>query len=240
MFQTIAPINPAKISPGPTCTPPDPSWMSPPEMVWATVVDRNAPTRFSTAATATATRGRMAPVAIGVAMAFAVSWKPLVKSNTRARAMTRTTRVIGSMVTALVSGGGNAPVNGIAPAARGPNAPGRDPARRVPPPTGELRPEQGLTVRASARLADAIADLWGKNVHKHSLALALATTLAVGAFAVLPVTTALASDTDGQATVETTAPLTVPAAPTHVKTRTVDADQLRVTWRAGGDGGSAI
>ncbi|MDQ1662727.1 MAG: Fibronectin type domain, partial [Blastococcus sp.] len=77
-------------------------------------------------------------------------------------------------------------------------------------------------------------------MHKHSIALALTTTLAVGAFAVLPVTTALASDTGDQATVETTAPLTVPAAPTHVKTRTLDADQVRVTWRAGSDGGSAI
>ena len=58
--------------------------------VAATSTDRNAPTRLSTADTATATRGRRAPVAIEVAIAFAVSWKPLVKSN--ANAVTTTMR----------------------------------------------------------------------------------------------------------------------------------------------------
>ena len=42
-------------------------------MVAATVTDRNAPSRFMTAASVTATRGRSARVAIVVAIAFAVS-----------------------------------------------------------------------------------------------------------------------------------------------------------------------
>ena len=41
----------------------------------------NAPAKFSTAEIITATRGFSAPVAIDVAIALAVSWKPLVKSN---------------------------------------------------------------------------------------------------------------------------------------------------------------
>ncbi len=61
-------------------------------MVAATVTDRNAPIRFSTAASPTAIRGRRACVAIVVAIALAVSWKPLVKSNTRAVATVRITR----------------------------------------------------------------------------------------------------------------------------------------------------
>jgi hypothetical protein len=40
---------------------------------------------------ATATFGRSAPVAMDVAMAFAVSWKPFVKSKTSAVATTTTT-----------------------------------------------------------------------------------------------------------------------------------------------------
>jgi hypothetical protein len=45
----------------------------------ATLIETNAPTRFSTAAISTATRGLSAPVAIEVATALAGSWKPLVK-----------------------------------------------------------------------------------------------------------------------------------------------------------------
>ena len=62
----------------------------PPEIVLATSVDRNAPTRLRLAARSTATLGFSAPVAMGVAIAFAVSWKPLVKSKNSARAMTST------------------------------------------------------------------------------------------------------------------------------------------------------
>src|SRR5690606_25393509 len=60
-------------------------------MVFATSVERKAPIRFRIAARATAFLGEIAPVAIGVAIALAVSWKPLVKSKNNAKAMTRTT-----------------------------------------------------------------------------------------------------------------------------------------------------
>ena len=53
-------------------------------MVPATAVDRNAPTRFSTAESVTAAFGLSAPLAMEVAMALPVSWKPFVKSNARA------------------------------------------------------------------------------------------------------------------------------------------------------------
>ncbi len=51
----------------------------------------NAPTKFRIAAIATATFGLSAPVAIVVAMALAVSWNPLVKSNASAVATTSAT-----------------------------------------------------------------------------------------------------------------------------------------------------
>ncbi len=91
MFHTIAPMRPAKMSSGVISTPPGPSLMMPPEMVMATSVERKAPTRFRIAASPTATFGRNAPVAMGVAIAFAVSWKPFVKSKKSASAMTSTT-----------------------------------------------------------------------------------------------------------------------------------------------------
>ena len=69
----MAPISPAKIICGVIWMPPSPSRMSPPEIVLATSVLRNAPTRLSTAAIATATFGFSAPVAMGVAIALAVS-----------------------------------------------------------------------------------------------------------------------------------------------------------------------
>ena len=53
-------------------------------MVAATLNDRNAPTRFSAPDSATAMRGGKAPVAIEVAIAFPVSWKPFVKSKASA------------------------------------------------------------------------------------------------------------------------------------------------------------
>ncbi|BDZ50106.1 hypothetical protein GCM10025867_23470 [Frondihabitans sucicola] len=73
MFQITAPMSPAKIIVGVISTPPGPSRMMPPEIVFATSVDRNAPTRLRSAATVTATLGLIAPVAIGVAIALAVS-----------------------------------------------------------------------------------------------------------------------------------------------------------------------
>ncbi len=46
--------------------------------VLATLVPRNAPTKFMTAAISRATRGVSARVDTDVAIAFAASWKPLV------------------------------------------------------------------------------------------------------------------------------------------------------------------
>ena len=63
-------------------------------MVAATLKDRNAPTRFSTPDRATATCGGSAPVAIDVAIALPVSWKPLVKSKPSAVATTSASRTL--------------------------------------------------------------------------------------------------------------------------------------------------
>ena len=73
MFQMMAPMSPARMKSGVICTPPPPSLMMPPEMVLATSVERKAPTRLRIAASVTAVFGLMAPVAMGVAMALAVS-----------------------------------------------------------------------------------------------------------------------------------------------------------------------
>jgi hypothetical protein len=48
---------------------------------------------LNTAATATATRGVIARVPTDVAIAFAVSWKPFVKSKASATATTATSRM---------------------------------------------------------------------------------------------------------------------------------------------------
>ena len=61
-------------------------------IVAATEIDRKAPTRLSTPDRATAILGLSAPVAMDVAIALAVSWKPLVKSKTRAVMTTTTIR----------------------------------------------------------------------------------------------------------------------------------------------------
>ena len=68
-FHTIAPTKPAKMI-GTVMV----VWSTIPlAIVAATVTDRNAPSRFMTAASVTAARGRSARVAIVVAIAFAVS-----------------------------------------------------------------------------------------------------------------------------------------------------------------------
>jgi hypothetical protein len=56
------------------------------------LIEINAPARFPTAEIATATRGLNAPVAIDVAIAFAVSWNPFVKSNASATTITMINR----------------------------------------------------------------------------------------------------------------------------------------------------
>ena len=78
-FQVMPPTRPAKISSRVT----SPESTSPLAMVAATAVDRKAPTRFSEAESVTATFG-LSALAMEVAIALPVSWKPFVKSNARA------------------------------------------------------------------------------------------------------------------------------------------------------------
>ena len=76
-FHKIAPQRPAKITVGVISF----SLTSPLEIVFATSMDRNAPTRLSTPAMSTAVRGFSALVAIEVAMGVGRVVEPLVKSN---------------------------------------------------------------------------------------------------------------------------------------------------------------
>ncbi len=94
-FQTMAPINAEKTTKSP-CEPSGASMMSEPT-VEATLVPRKAPSRFMRAAKISAARGVSARVDTDVAMAFAASWKPLVKSKTSAMAMT-------AMIAASITG----------------------------------------------------------------------------------------------------------------------------------------
>ena len=70
--------------------------------VSATSTERKAPTRFSSAESITAVFGFSAPVAMDVAMALPVSWKPLVKSKAKAVAITSSSTTNSSSGTALV------------------------------------------------------------------------------------------------------------------------------------------
>src|SRR3954452_23612504 len=79
-FQAIAPTSPANttvVVTAPASTIPDPT-------VAATFSEMNAPAKFRTADIATANRGDIARVDTDVAIAFAVSWNPFVKSNASA------------------------------------------------------------------------------------------------------------------------------------------------------------
>src|SRR3954468_15092600 len=96
-FHAIAPTRPANttvvvIAPGSTI--PEPT-------VAATFSEMKAPAKFSTADSATAKRGDMARVETEVAIAFAVSWKPFVKSN--ASAVTTTITRMTSLPLGMVS-----------------------------------------------------------------------------------------------------------------------------------------
>ena len=86
-FQAIAPTRPPNTTDGVMTS----AFTMPLATVAATESEMNAPTKFRIAATVTATFGGSAPVAIVVAIAFAVSWKPLVKSKPRAATTTRAT-----------------------------------------------------------------------------------------------------------------------------------------------------
>src|SRR3954471_13392299 len=83
-FHAIAPTSPANTVSSVT----DADSTIPVAIVAATASDRNAPTKFSAADIRTATRGDIARVETDVAIAFAVSWNPLVKSNPIAVATT--------------------------------------------------------------------------------------------------------------------------------------------------------
>src|ERR687885_918894 len=74
--------------------------ISPLATFFATAVVTKAPARLATAAMSTATRGVTARVPTEVAIAFAVSWKPFVKSNPSATTttMTRSASFNGSTV----------------------------------------------------------------------------------------------------------------------------------------------
>src|SRR4051812_13920192 len=87
-FHAIAPIRPAKT----TVVVIEPDSTMPLATVAATSSEMKAPTKFRTADSATAKRGDMARVDTEVAIAFAVSWKPFVKSNASA-VMTTMTRM---------------------------------------------------------------------------------------------------------------------------------------------------
>src|SRR4026209_2488656 len=85
-FQAIAPSNTATIV---RVVIRSDETMSFPTVV-ATAVVTNAPARFATDATSTASRGVSARVETDVATALAVSWKPFVKSKTSAIAIPKT------------------------------------------------------------------------------------------------------------------------------------------------------
>src|ERR671935_2228829 len=87
-FQAIAPAS-AAIS---VCCVARFASMRPLATFFATAVVTKGPARFATAATSTATRGVTARVPTEVAIAFAVSWKPLVKSKPSATTTTTTKR----------------------------------------------------------------------------------------------------------------------------------------------------
>ena len=76
-FQAIAPITAAST----VVSVASPVSMMPSPTVLATAVVTNAPARLATDAISTATRGDSARVETDVATAFAVSWKPFVKSK---------------------------------------------------------------------------------------------------------------------------------------------------------------
>src|SRR5260221_9818949 len=80
-FQVIAPTSAASTSTSPSVPTSSFGLMIPLAIVAATSIEMKAPAKLSTAEIPTATRGFRAPVAIEVAIAFAVSWNPLVKSN---------------------------------------------------------------------------------------------------------------------------------------------------------------
>src|SRR5579884_568438 len=93
-FQAMPPTSAARIMRSVTW----PGGAMPVPMVAATLRVTKAPTKFITAERSTAARGERAWVETEVAMALAVSWKPLVKSKKRAMAITTTTRAVSGIL----------------------------------------------------------------------------------------------------------------------------------------------
>src|SRR5215469_15090256 len=89
-FHVIAPSNAASTTVSPSTPAVVDDGRIPLAIVVATAIEMNAPTKLSTAEIRTAIIGLSAPVAIDVAIALAVSWKPFVKSNATAAAITIT------------------------------------------------------------------------------------------------------------------------------------------------------
>ena len=88
-FQTMAPINAASTTASPSTPPVTAGSTIPLAIVAATLIEMNAPTKLRHAEIMHGDRrGFSAPVAIDVAIALAVSWNPLVKSNATAAAIT--------------------------------------------------------------------------------------------------------------------------------------------------------
>jgi hypothetical protein len=85
-FQKMPPSRPARMIAGVMAS----GFTTSSAIVAATSSEMNAPTKFSSAARATAAGAGSARVAIDVAIALAVSWKPFVKSNARAVTTTST------------------------------------------------------------------------------------------------------------------------------------------------------
>ena len=90
-FHTVAPARAQISTPDVTCT--TPVSTRPEAMVLATAVPARAPSRLVPAASSTACAGLSTLVATTVAIELAVSWNPLMYSNTRATSTTARTRL---------------------------------------------------------------------------------------------------------------------------------------------------
>src|SRR6185437_12286966 len=88
-FHRIAPIRAARTRTRPALPARTCGLTIPLAIVAATLIEMNAPAKLRIAESATATLGLRAPLAIEVAIALAVSWNPLVKSNASAATTTR-------------------------------------------------------------------------------------------------------------------------------------------------------
>ena len=119
-FHRMPPMRPAKMIVRPveasmpdTSDPVLESWIFSTEVVTvtATSTDRKAPTRLRTPARMTAVLGFRAPVAIDVAMALPVSWKPFVKSKASAVAINSTRMISSALMASILRDSQRNPLN---------------------------------------------------------------------------------------------------------------------------------